>query len=50
MAEVAVGVPEIIPVDVSKDKPLGRGVFIDQLVAAPPVLVGVSELIAVPTV
>ena len=47
--EVAVGVPEITPVLVLNDKPAGNAGLIDQLVAAPPVLVGVHALIVVPT-
>jgi hypothetical protein len=39
---VPVGVPEIIPVEVSNDKPAGKPGLIDQLVAAPPIFVGVS--------
>jgi hypothetical protein len=50
VADTAVGVPDIIPVVVSNDRPAGTAVLIDQLVAGPPVLAGVSELIAVPTV
>ena len=49
VAEVAVGVPEIIPVDVSNDNPAGKAVFIDQLVGVPPVFVGVSDVIVAPT-
>lgn len=41
--------PEITPVLVLNDKPAGKAGLIDQLVAAPPVLVGVNVLIAVPT-
>jgi hypothetical protein len=48
--EVTVGVPDITPVEVFKDKPAGKDGLIDQLAAAPPVLVGVSEAIAAPTV
>ena len=49
--DVAVGVPEITPVLVLNDKPEGSEGLIDQPAAgtAPPVLVGVKLLIAVPT-
>ena len=49
VAEVAVGVPEILPVEVSNVKPAGNVALIDQLVANPPVLVGVSVVIVAPT-
>jgi len=45
-----VGVPEMTPVDVLNDKPAGNPGLIDQVVAAPPVLVGVKLLMAVPAV
>ena len=45
-----VGVPEISPVDVSKNRPVGSVGAIDQSVAAPPFAVGVTALIAVPLV
>ena len=45
---VAVGVPDITPVDVLKDNPAGNGALIDQLVAAPPELIGVSDEIVAP--
>lgn len=50
-AFVAVGVPEITPVDVLNDKPEGNDppAVMAQLVAAPPVLAGVRELIVAPT-
>lgn len=47
--DVAVGVPVMAPVLVLNDKPAGNDVLIDQLVAAPPELVGVQVVIAVPT-
>ena len=50
VVSVAVGVPVITPVPVLKLSPAGNTGPIDQLVAAPPVLVGDHELIAVPTV
>ena len=46
---MAVGVPEILPVEVSNDRPAGSGALMDQLVARPPVLVGVSVAIVAPT-
>ena len=49
VADVAVGVPDITPVEVLKDNPDGKAVFIDQLVAVPPVFMGVSEVIVAPT-
>jgi hypothetical protein len=38
----AVGVPEIVPVDVSNDKPAGNAGEMDHAVTAPPVDVGVT--------
>ena len=49
VAVTAVGVPVITPVLVFNDKPAGSDGLTDQLTTAPPVLVGVHELIAVPT-
>ena len=46
MVAVTVGVPVITPVEVLNDKPVGNPGLIDQLVAAPPVLVGDQVLIA----
>lgn len=46
-ADVAVGVPEIAPVDVEKDKPAGSDGEIDHDVIVPPFTVGVSVVIAV---
>ena len=43
----AVGVPDIVPVVVSNDKPAGNAGLIDQLVAVPPVLVGLHVATAV---
>ena len=43
---IAVGVPEIVPVDVSKDKPAGNAGEMDHAVTAPPVDVGVTLVIA----
>lgn len=45
---MAVGVPEITPVVVLKDKPVGKPGLMDQLVAAPPLLFGVRLDMAVP--
>ena len=47
IVDKAVGVPEIVPVVVSNDKPAGNDGLIDQLVDAPPVLVGLQLVIAV---
>lgn len=44
--ETAVGVPLIAPVEVSKDNPAGTDGEIDQLVTAPPLVVGTSVVIA----
>ena len=49
IAVIAVGVPDITPVLVLSDKPAGNAGLTDQVIAAPPVLAGVSVLIAVPT-
>ena len=46
----ALGVPEIAPVDESRDKPAGRDGDADQDVTVPPLTVGVTEVIAVPFV
>lgn len=47
---VVVGVPVILPVVVSNDKPAGKVPLIDQLVTGPPVLVGDQVGIALPDV
>ena len=44
---IAVGVPLSAPVDESKDKPAGRDGVIAQDVIAPPLLDGVTVVIAV---
>ena len=50
VAKVTVGVPEIVPVLVSNDKPVGRvPLVIEKLDAAPPILVGVAGVIVEPT-
>ncbi len=43
-----VGVPEILPVEVLNVIPVGNAVFIEKLVAAPPLLIGVIAVIAEP--
>ena len=43
---IAVGVPEIVPVDVSMDKPAGNAGETDHEVTAPPEDVGVTLVIA----
>lgn len=48
MAVVVVGVPVILPVVVSNDRPAGKVPLMDQLVAAPPVLVGDHVAMALP--
>ena len=47
---IAVGVPEIVPVERSKDRPAGSVGEIDQDVAVPPFAVGVTVVIATPLV
>ena len=42
---IAVGVPEIVPVDVSNDKPAGNAGEMDHAVTAPPRDVGVTLVI-----
>ena len=46
----SVGVPEMVPSVVSKDKPPGKVGEMDQVVTAPPFTVGVTEVMAVPLV
>ena len=48
--EIAVGVPPIAPVEVSKVRPEGRDGEIDQDVTVPPLEVGVTVVIATPFV
>ena len=48
--ETAVGVPEISPVEVEKERPAGRVGEIDQEVTSPPLALGVAVVIAVPLV
>ena len=47
---IAVGVPLISPVEVSKDKPAGKDGETDQEVTVPPLVDGVTAVIAVPFV
>ena len=46
--EVDVGVPEIAPVDVEKERPAGSVGEIDQEVTVPPLEVGVAVVMVVP--
>ena len=46
----SVGVPEMVPSEVSKDRPPGKVGEIDQVTTSPPLTVGVTEVIAVPLV
>ena len=45
---MAVGVPEIAPVEVEKDRPDGSDREIDQAVTVPPPEVGVAVVMVVP--
>ncbi len=47
---IAVGVPLISPVDVSRDNPAGRDGDTDQDVTGPPLVDGVTAVMAVPFV
>ena len=47
---IAVGVPLISPVEVSNDRPAGKDGETDQEVTVPPLVVGVTAVIAVPLV
>ena len=47
---MAVGVPLIVPVEVSKERPAGRDGETDHEVIVPPLDVGVTVVIAVPFV
>ena len=44
------GVPEMAPVDESSDSPAGRDGETDHVVTGPPLVVGVTVVIAVPLV
>ena len=46
----AVGVPLMAPVDESNESPAGRDGETDQVVMAPPLVVGVTVVMAVPLV
>ena len=46
----AVGVPEMVPSVVLKVKPPGRDGEMDHVITAPPLTVGVTEVMAVPFV
>jgi len=46
----SVGVPEMVPSEVSNDKPAGSVGEMDQEVTAPPLTEGVTEVMAVPLV
>ena len=46
MADNAVGVPDIVPVVVSNDKPAGNDGLTSQLTTGPPVLAGLHVAIA----
>ncbi len=48
--EIAVGVPDKTPVDVSKLNPVGSAGDTDQLETEPPAFVGLKLVIALPTV
>jgi hypothetical protein len=47
---IAVGVPDIAPVEASKDRPAGSDGDTDQDVIVPPFTVGVTVVMAVPLV
>ena len=46
----SLGVPEIVPSEVSNDKPPGKDGEMDQVTTSPPLTVGVTEVMAVPLV
>lgn len=48
--ETAVGVPLSAPVEVSKERPAGSVGVIDQAVTAPPLEVGVTDVMTTPFV
>ena len=51
VAEVTtVGVPEMAPLEVSKERPVGSDGEIDQLTTVPPLTDGVDEVMVVPLV
>ena len=47
---IAVGVPEIAPVEVSRERPAGSDGETDQPVTGPPLTLGVTVVMAVPLV
>lgn len=49
-ADTTVGVPLMVPVDVSKERPVGSDGEIDQLTTVPPPTEGVAEVMVVPFV
>ena len=49
-AVTAVGVPEIVPVEESKDRPAGSVGETDQVATVPPLVVGATVLRALPLV
>ena len=49
-AETTVGVPLMVPVEVSKVSPVGNDGAIDQLTTVPPPTDGVAEVMVVPLV
>ena len=46
----SVGVPEMVPSEVSNDSPAGKVGEIDHVTTAPPLTVGVTDVMAVPLV
>ena len=46
----SVGVPEMVPSEVSNDNPAGRPGEMDHVTTSPPLTVGVTEVMAVPFV
>lgn len=48
--ETSVGVPQIVPLLVSKVRPVGSDGEIDQKLTAPPLAVGVTDVMATPFV
>ena len=46
----SVGVPEIVPSEESNDRPPGRDGEMDHVTTAPPLMVGVTDVMAVPLV
>ncbi len=48
VAAVAVGVPDIAPVEVLNERPAGSDALMDQLVGVPPVLLGVRVVMVAP--